>query len=31
VHLEASERQRRHPFLFGWPVLFRAWRSGALR
>jgi len=31
VHLEASERQRRHPFVFGWPVLFRAWRSGALR
>ena len=31
VHLEASERQRRHPFLFGWPVLYRAWRSGALR
>jgi hypothetical protein len=31
VQLEASERQRRHPFLFGWPVLFRAWRSGALR
>jgi hypothetical protein len=31
VHLEASERQRRHPFLFGWPVLLRAWRSGALR
>jgi hypothetical protein len=31
VHLEASERQRRHPFVFGWPVFFRAWRSGALR
>jgi hypothetical protein len=31
VHLEASERQRRHPWLFGWPIFFRAWRSGALR
>ncbi|HKA13437.1 MAG TPA: hypothetical protein VKH41_00345, partial [Myxococcota bacterium] len=31
IRLEASERQRRHPWLFGWPVLFRAWRSGALR
>lgn len=31
VHLEASERQRRHPWLFGWPLLFRVWRSGALR
>jgi hypothetical protein len=31
VHLEASERQRRHPFLFGWPVLLRALRARALR
>jgi hypothetical protein len=31
VHLEASDRQRRHPFVFGWPLLYRAWRSGALR
>jgi len=31
IHLEASERQRRHPWLFGWPLLFRVWRSGALR
>jgi hypothetical protein len=31
VHFEASERQRRHPWLFGWPLLFRIWRSGALR
>jgi hypothetical protein len=31
VHLEASERQRRHPWLFAWPLLIRAWRSGALR
>ena len=30
LHLEASDRQRRHPFLFGWPLLLRAWRSGAL-
>jgi hypothetical protein len=31
VHFEASERQRRHPWLFGWPLLFRVLRSGALR
>ena len=31
VHFEASERQRRYPWLFGWPLLFRVWRSGALR
>ncbi len=31
VHLEASERQRRHPWLFAWPLVFRALRSGALR
>jgi hypothetical protein len=31
IRLEASERQRRHPFLFAWPLLFRALRSGALR
>ena len=30
LRLEASERQRKHPFLFGWPLLLRAWRSGAL-
>jgi len=31
VRLEASERQRRHPFLFAWPLVLRALRSGALR
>ena len=29
--VEVSERQRRHPFLFGWPVLFRLVRRGHLR
>lgn len=29
IHL--SERQRRHPFLFGWPVLLRLLRSRVLR
>lgn len=29
--VEISERQRRHPFLFGWPVLFRLVRRGHLR
>lgn len=31
VRLEASERQRRHPWLFAWPLAVRALRSGALR
>jgi hypothetical protein len=31
VRLEPSERQRRHPWLFAWPLVFRALRTGALR
>jgi hypothetical protein len=31
VHLPYSERQRRHPFVFGWPILWRALRTRALR
>jgi len=31
VRLEASERQRRHPWLFAWPLVYRALRRGALR
>jgi hypothetical protein len=31
VRIEASERQRRHPWLFAWPLVFRALRRGALR
>ncbi len=31
LRLEASERQRRHPWLFAWPLVVRALRSGALR
>ena len=31
ARLVASERQRRHPFLFGWPLLVRALRQRALR
>jgi hypothetical protein len=30
-HIELSERQRRRPLLYAWPVLFRLLRSGALR
>jgi hypothetical protein len=30
-HFEASERQRRHPFLFGLPLLFRVLSTRALR
>ena len=26
----ASERLRRHPLIFGWPLLWRLWRSGRL-
>jgi len=29
--VEISERQRRHPFLFAWPVLFRLLRDRVLR
>jgi hypothetical protein len=31
VRLEASARQRRHPWIFAWPLVFRALRRGALR
>jgi hypothetical protein len=31
MKLVASERQRRHPLLWGWPLLFRALRERALR
>lgn len=31
VHVEVNERQRRHPLIFGWPVLFRLLRQRALR
>jgi hypothetical protein len=30
VHIPYSERQRRHPFVFGWPLLYRALRTRAL-
>ena len=29
--VEITERQRRHPFLFAWPVLFRLLRERVLR
>ena len=29
--IEVSDRQRRHPFLYGWPVLLRLLRAGVLR
>lgn len=31
VKLKASELQRRHPLLTAWPLVWKAWRSGALR
>lgn len=31
VHIELTERQRRRPVLWGWPVLFRVLRQRALR
>jgi hypothetical protein len=30
-HIAYTERQRRHPLIFGWPLLFRVLRSGLLR
>jgi hypothetical protein len=30
VHIPYTERQRRHPFVFGWPLLYRALRTRAL-
>lgn len=31
VRIELTERQRRHPLIFGWPVIFRVLRQGLLR
>lgn len=31
VRLEVSERLRRWPLIFGWAVLWKLWRSGALK
>lgn len=31
VRLEVSERQRRHPLIFGWPVILRVLREGIYR
>ena len=31
VRVEVSERQRRHPLIFGWPVIFRVLRDGIYR
>jgi len=31
VRLEASDFQRRHPLLSAWPLVWKAWRAGALR
>ena len=31
VRLEATDRQRRHPFLFGWPLIWRLHRQGAFQ
>ena len=31
VRLEATDRQRRHPLLFAWPLVWRLYRAGAFR
>ena len=31
IYLEPTQRQRRHPLLFGWPLLWRLYRRGAFR
>ena len=31
VRIEATERQRRHPLLFAWPLVWRLYRAGAFR
>ncbi len=30
VHIPYTERQRRHPFVFGWPLLYKALKTKAL-
>jgi hypothetical protein len=31
THIEVSDRQRRHPFIWGWPVILRVLRQRVLR
>jgi hypothetical protein len=31
VRIEVTDRLRRRPLIYGWAVLWRLWRSGALR
>lgn len=31
IHIEPTERQRKHPLIYGWPVVVKLLRSGALR
>ena len=31
IHLQATERQRKYPLLFAWPLLWRLYRRGAFR
>ncbi len=31
IRFEPTERQRRHPFIFGWPIIFQILRARALR
>jgi hypothetical protein len=31
VRIEVTDRLRRHPLVYGWPVLWKLWRSGTLR
>ncbi|MDA3919305.1 MAG: hypothetical protein PF501_01285 [Salinisphaera sp.] len=31
IHVEVTPRLRKHPLIFGWPVLWRLYRAGTLR
>ena len=31
VHVEISDRHRRYPFIYCWPILWRLWRKGAVQ
>ena len=31
ITIHPTDFQRRHPFIAGWPILWRLWRAGALR
>ena len=31
VRVEINDRHRKHPFIYCWPILWRLWRTGAVR